>query len=42
MAEKPWDGRFSEGTDKAVEIFTSSIAIDKRLYAHDIKGSRPG
>lgn len=39
MAEKPWDGRFSEGTDKAVEIFTSSIAIDKRLYAHDIKGS---
>ncbi len=39
MAEKPWDGRFSESTDKAVEIFTSSIAIDKRLYAHDIKGS---
>lgn len=39
MAEKPWDGRFSEGTDKAVEVFTSSIAIDKRLYAHDIKGS---
>ncbi len=39
MAEKPWDGRFSEDTDKAVEIFTSSIAIDKRLYAHDIKGS---
>ena len=39
MAEKPWDGRFSEGTDKAVELFTSSIAFDKRLYEHDIKGS---
>ncbi len=39
MAEKPWDGRFSEGTDKAVELFSSSIAFDKRLYEHDIRGS---
>ncbi len=39
MAEKPWDGRFSEGTDKAVEVFTSSVAFDKRLYNHDIDGS---
>ncbi|HMA67499.1 MAG TPA: argininosuccinate lyase [Desulfosalsimonadaceae bacterium] len=39
MAEKPWDGRFSEPTDQAVERFTSSIAIDKRLYHHDIDGS---
>lgn len=39
MSEKPWDGRFSESTDKAVELFTSSIAVDRRLYAHDIQGS---
>jgi len=39
MAEKPWDGRFSESTDQTVEAFTSSIAIDKRLYRHDIDGS---
>lgn len=39
MSEKPWDGRFQESTDKAVEIFTSSIAVDKRLYKHDIQGS---
>ncbi|MFO7838678.1 MAG: argininosuccinate lyase [Desulfosalsimonadaceae bacterium] len=39
MADKPWDGRFSEPTDKAVERFTSSIDIDKRLYQHDINGS---
>jgi argininosuccinate lyase len=39
MADKPWDGRFSEPTDKAVERFTSSIDIDKRLYHHDINGS---
>jgi len=39
MADKPWDGRFSESTDKAVERFTASIDIDKRLYRHDINGS---
>ena len=39
MSEKPWDGRFQEGTDKAVEVFTSSIAVDRRLYKHDILGS---
>src|SRR6056297_2063831 len=39
MADKPWDGRFSESTDKAVERFTASIDIDKRLYKHDIQGS---
>ncbi len=39
MAEKLWDGRFSQNTDKLVEKFTSSIDVDKRLYAHDIKGS---
>jgi argininosuccinate lyase len=39
MAEKPWDGRFSEKTDKSVEAFTSSIAYDQRLYPYDIEGS---
>ena len=39
MAEKPWDGRFSEKTDRSVEAFSSSIDFDKRLYIHDIEGS---
>jgi len=39
MGEKPWGGRFSEKTDRSVEAFTSSINIDKRLYAYDIEGS---
>jgi hypothetical protein len=37
--EKPWDGRFSEKTDKSVEAFTASIAYDRRLYPYDIAGS---
>ncbi|MGA8181462.1 MAG: argininosuccinate lyase [Desulfobacterales bacterium] len=39
MPEKLWSGRFSEKTDRMVEEFTSSIDIDKRLYAYDIEGS---
>ncbi|UCD89831.1 MAG: argininosuccinate lyase [Desulfobacterales bacterium] len=39
MPEKPWSGRFSEKTERIVEDFTSSIDIDKRLYAYDIDGS---
>jgi argininosuccinate lyase len=39
MAEKPWDGRFSERTDKSVEAFTASHAYDRRLYPYDIAGS---
>lgn len=39
MSEKPWDGRFAEKTDAAVEAFTSSIDFDKRLYQYDIDGS---
>ncbi|WP_419655571.1 ArgH: argininosuccinate lyase [Desulfosarcina variabilis str. Montpellier] len=39
MAEKPWDGRFSEKTAKSVEAFTASIAYDRRLYPYDIDGS---
>ena len=39
MSEKPWDGRFAESTDSAVEAFTSSIQVDRRLYPYDIEGS---
>jgi len=39
MSDKPWGGRFSQSTDKTVETFTSSIDVDKALYAYDIKGS---
>jgi argininosuccinate lyase len=39
MTEKPWEGRFAEKTHHLVEGFTSSIDIDKRLYAYDIEGS---
>jgi argininosuccinate lyase len=39
-ADKPWGGRFSESTDAFVEEFTASINFDKRLYKHDIQGSR--
>ncbi|MFW6239543.1 MAG: argininosuccinate lyase [Thermodesulfobacteriota bacterium] len=40
MSGKLWGGRFSEGTDRLVERFTSSIEVDRRLYAHDIRGSQ--
>ena len=39
MSDKPWDGRFAEGTDASVEAFTSSIQVDRRLYPYDIEGS---
>ncbi|MGD9329760.1 MAG: argininosuccinate lyase [Desulfobacterales bacterium] len=39
MTQKAWDGRFAEQTDQTVEAFTASIAIDRRLYRHDIDGS---
>ena len=39
MADKPWDGRFAERTDKSVEAFTASIHYDCRLYPYDIAGS---
>ena len=37
--EKPWSGRFTRPTDAAVEAFTASIDVDRRLYAYDIAGS---
>jgi len=39
LADKPWAGRFTGGTDRRVERFTESISFDNRLYAHDIRGS---
>lgn len=39
MAEKPWGGVFEEATDRRVEEFTESVSFDRRLYAHDIRGS---
>ena len=38
-AGKLWAGRFRERTDRLVERFTSSLSFDRRLYAHDIRGS---
>ena len=37
--QKAWAGRFKEPTNRLVEIFTASLAVDRRLYAHDIMGS---
>jgi argininosuccinate lyase len=37
--DKLWGGRFTESTDSAVEAFTSSVDIDRRLYPYDIVGS---
>jgi argininosuccinate lyase len=39
VASKPWQGVFSEATDRRVERFTESISFDQRLYRHDIRGS---
>lgn len=37
--KKPWAGRFQESTNKAVEVFTTSVPFDVRLYKYDIQGS---
>lgn len=39
MAEKAWGGVFDQATDRRVEQFTESVSFDRRLYAHDIRGS---
>ncbi len=36
---KPWGGRFRRPADPAAEKFTSSLAFDRRLWAHDLRGS---
>jgi argininosuccinate lyase len=35
-----WGGRFTKETDKQVYDFNASISFDKRLYRHDIEGSK--
>jgi argininosuccinate lyase len=37
--KKLWGGRFAARTADSVEAFTASIAVDSRLYRHDIMGS---
>ncbi|HWH79264.1 MAG TPA: argininosuccinate lyase, partial [Candidatus Binatus sp.] len=37
--KKLWGGRFAAATTDSVEAFTASIAVDARLYRHDIMGS---
>ncbi len=39
MKDKPWSGRFTQGTDKLVEEFTASVDVDSRLFRQDIEGS---
>ena len=34
-----WGGRFAAGPSRAVEDFTSSLAVDRRLYREDVAGS---
>lgn len=36
---KLWDARFNKEADKRLNDFNSSISVDKKMYAHDIKGS---
>jgi argininosuccinate lyase len=37
---KAWSGRFASRTSRRVEEFTTSLPIDRRLYAEDIEVSR--
>jgi argininosuccinate lyase len=39
LVDKPWGGVFDRATDRRVEKFTESVSFDRRLYAHDIRGS---
>lgn len=36
---KAWSGRFAGRTHPLVEEFSTSLPVDRRLYAHDIAGS---
>jgi argininosuccinate lyase len=38
-AAKAWSGRFDAPTAARVEEFTSSLAVDRRLWPHDVAGS---
>lgn len=37
---KLWGGRFEESVTAAVEQFSQSVSYDKKLYKHDLMGSR--
>jgi len=37
---KAWSGRFAAAADPRMEAFTSSLAVDRRLAAYDVRGSR--
>lgn len=39
IKNKLWDGRFSEATERQVELFSASLEYDKRFYAEDIDAS---
>jgi argininosuccinate lyase len=39
-AEKVWSGRLGAKTARRVEEYTTSIAVDRRLYPEDIAGSQ--
>ena len=39
-ANPMWGGRFAAGPDALMEAINASIDFDKRLYAHDIAGSK--
>jgi len=40
MSNEMWGGRFSAGPSAIMEEINASIEYDKRLYAHDIRGSK--
>ena len=39
MSKDLWKGRFEGGLDPMVRDFTASLELDKRLAAHDVRGS---
>ena len=39
MTAPLWSGRFADGLDPAILGFTSSLELDKRIAAHDVRGS---
>ncbi len=39
MSSPLWSGRFEGGLDPAILGFTSSLELDKRIAAHDVRGS---
>ena len=39
MTKDLWSGRFATGLDPRIRAFTSSLELDKRIAAHDVRGS---